>query len=208
MHSIHLRKSINILQYWKELDIVWEEKWCGGVERHHSVFSYEGEGLYVWMCVFIYEASWFCFVFRNVLMLRMVFYHFGINEFSGAIQKTHYIPLSICRHYSRRRWWHPTPVLLPGKSHAQRSLVGCSPWGHEELDTTERLHFHFSLSCIREGNGNPLQCSCLENPRDGGAWWAAVSGVAQSRTRLKQLGSSSSSSSRHYSCSHFWIHCS
>ena len=60
---------------------------------------------------------------------------------------------------------------------------------------TERLHFHFSLSCIGEGNGNPLQYSCLENPRDGGAWWAAVDGVAQSRTRLKRLSSSSSSSS-------------
>ena len=59
-------------------------------------------------------------------------------------------------------------------------------------DTTERLHFHFSLSCIGEGNGNPLQCSCLENPRDGGAWWAAVYGVTQSRTRLKWLSSSSS----------------
>ena len=57
---------------------------------------------------------------------------------------------------------------------------------------TERLHFHFSLSCIGEGNGNPLQCSCLENSRDGGAWWAAVYGVAQSRTRMKQLSSSSS----------------
>ena len=68
-----------------------------------------------------------------------------------------------------RRQWHPTPVLLPGISHGWRSLVGCSPWGREELDTTERLHFHFSLSCIGEGNGNPLQCSCLENPRDGGA---------------------------------------
>ena len=92
-----------------------------------------------------------------------------------------------------RRQWHPTPVLLPGKSHGRRSLVGCSPWGREESDTTERLHFHFSLSCIGEGNGNPLQCSCLENPRDGGAWWAAVYGVAQSRTRLKRLSSSSSS---------------
>ena len=59
---------------------------------------------------------------------------------------------------------------------------------------TEQLHFHFSLSCIGEGNGNPLQCSCLENPKDGGAWWAAVYGVAQSRTRLKQLSSSSSNS--------------
>ena len=78
----------------------------------------------------------------------------------------------------------PTPVLLPGKSHGRRSLVGCSPWGREELDTNERLHFHFSLLCIGEGNGNPLQCSCLENPRDGGACWAAVYGVAQSRTRL------------------------
>ena len=59
---------------------------------------------------------------------------------------------------------------LPGKSHGQRSLVGCSPWGRYESDTTEQLHFHFSLSCIGEGNGNPLQCSCLENLRDGGAW--------------------------------------
>ena len=89
-----------------------------------------------------------------------------------------------------RRQWHPTPVLLPGKSHGRRSLVGCSPWGHKESDTTERLHFHFSLSCIGEGNGNPLQCSCLENPRDGESWWAAVYGVAQSRTRLKRLSSS------------------
>ena len=62
-------------------------------------------------------------------------------------------------------------------------------------DTTERLHFHFSLSCIGEGNGNPLQCSWLENPRDGAAWWAAISGVAQSQTQLKRLSSSSSSSS-------------
>ena len=84
--------------------------------------------------------------------------------------------------------------LLPGKSHGQRSLVGCSPWGCEESDTTERLHFHCSLSCIAEGTGNPLQCSRLENPKDGGAWWAAVHGVAQSRTRLKRLSSSSSSS--------------
>ena len=82
-----------------------------------------------------------------------------------------------------RRQWHPTPVLLPGKSHGWRSLVGCSQWGREESDMTERLHFHFSLSCFGEGNGNPLQCSCLENPRDG---------VAQSWTRLKWLSSNSS----------------
>ena len=92
---------------------------------------------------------------------------------------------------SWRRQWQPTPVLLPGKSHGQRSLVGCSPWGHEESDMTKWLHFHFSLSCIGEGNDNLLRCSCLENPRDEGAWWAAVYGVAQSRTRLKRLSSSS-----------------
>ena len=86
--------------------------------------------------------------------------------------------------------WH----LAAPESHVWRSLVGCIPWGRQESDTTEWLHFHFSLSYIGEGNGNPLQCSCLENPRDGGAWWAAVYGVAQSRTRLKRLSSSSSSS--------------
>ena len=76
---------------------------------------------------------------------------------------------------------------LAGGSHGRRSLVGHSPWDHEESDTTEQLHFHFSLSCIGEGNGNPLQCSCLENLRDGGAWLAAVCGVTQSQTWLKWL---------------------
>ena len=99
---------------------------------------------------------------------------------------------NIFKYWLWARQWHPTPVLLPGKSHGRRSLVGCNPWGHWGLDMTERLHFHFSLSCIGEGNGNPLQCSCLEDPRDRGAWWAAVCGVAQSRTRLKWLSSSSS----------------
>ena len=69
---------------------------------------------------------------------------------------------------------------------------GLQSMGSLESDMTERLHFHFSLSCVGEGNGNPLQCSCLENPRDGGAWWAAAYGVAQSRTRRKRLSSSSS----------------
>ena len=102
-----------------------------------------------------------------------------------------------------RRQWHPTPVLLPGKSHGRRSLEGCSPWGRWGLDTTERLHFHFSLSCIGEGNGNPLQCSCLENPRDGGAWLAAICGVAQSWTWLKRL----SSSSRNWLIRHLLTEC-
>ena len=95
--------------------------------------------------------------------------------------------------------------LLPEKAMAPHSSTTAwkIPWTEEpgrlqsmgllESDTTERLHFHFSLSCMGEGNGNPLQCSCLENPRDGGAWWASVYGVAQSRTRLKRLSSSSSS---------------
>ena len=86
-----------------------------------------------------------------------------------------------------RKRWHPIPVLLPGKSHGQSSLEGCSPWGRWVLDMTERLHLHFSLSCIGEGNGNPLQCSCLENTRDRGAWWATVHGVAKSWTRLSDF---------------------
>ena len=76
-----------------------------------------------------------------------------------------------------------------------RTLAWKIPWDRGELDMTERLHFHFSLSCIGEGNGNPLQCSCLENPRNRGAWWAVVYGVTQSWTRLMRLSSSSSSSS-------------
>ena len=90
-----------------------------------------------------------------------------------------------------KRQCHSTLVLLPGKSHGWRSLVGCSPWGCCESGTTERLHFHFSLSCIGEGNGNPLQWSCLENLREGGAWWASVYGVTKSQTWLKWLSSSS-----------------
>ena len=122
-----------------------------------------------------------------------MFLIFILSNFSWY--QSHYRELikKFCHSHTmyQRRQWHPTPVLLPGKSHGRRSLVGCSPWGRLESDTTERLHFHFSLSCIGEGNGNPLQCSCLENPRDGGAWWAAVFGVAQSRTWLKRFSSSS-----------------
>ena len=121
-----------------------------------------------------------------------------VHQIGDAIQPSH--PLSSPSPPARnvlpsplllswRRQWHPSPVLLPGKSHGWRSLVGCSPWVREESDTTERLHFYFSLSCTGEGKGNPLQCSCLENPRDGEAWWAAVYGVVQSQTRLKWLSS-------------------
>ena len=116
----------------------------------------------------------FCFVLVVLWVFVFVFHSFWLGLTCGL----------------RRRQWQPTPVLLPGKSHGRRSLVGCSPRGHKESDMTEQLHFHFSLACIGEGNGNPLQCSCLENPRDRGAWWAAIYGVAQSRTRLKRLSSS------------------
>ena len=92
----------------------------------------------------------------------------------------------------QRRQWHPTPVLLPRKSHGRRSLVGCSPWGREELYTTEQLHFHFSLSCIGEGNGNPLQCSFLKNPRDWGAWWAAVMRLHRVRHDWSDLAAAAS----------------
>ena len=91
-----------------------------------------------------------------------------------------------------RRQWHPTPLFFPGNSHGRKSLVGCNPWDREESDMAEQLHFHFSLSCTGEGNVNPLQHFCLETPRDRGAWWAAVYGVAQSQTQLKRLSSSSS----------------
>ena len=96
-----------------------------------------------------------------------------------------------------RRKWQPTPVFLPGESQGRGSLVGCLLWGRTELDTTERLHFHFSLSCIGEGNGNPLQCSYLESPRDGVVWWAAIYGVTQSQTRLKLLSMQYCSSQHH-----------
>ena len=106
-----------------------------------------------------------------------------------------------------RRKWQSPPVLLPRKSHGQRSLVGYSPWGRKESDTTEPLHFHFlshgNLPAMQgdpgsvpelgrspgEGNGNPLQYSCLENPMDRGAWWVTVPGVTKSQTRLSDFTS-------------------
>ena len=107
----------------------------------------------------------------------------------------------------RRRHWQPTPVLLPGESHGRRSLVGCSPWGHWGLHTTERLHFHFSLSCIGEGNGNPLQCSCLENPRDGGAWWLPFMGSHRVRHDWSDLAAAAPAANISYHHHHFYSRC-
>ena len=137
---------------------------------------------------------YFCLSFKDNIILTLIICSLFISLFQCYESS---LFLIFNKHFNWRRQWHPTPVLLPRKSHGWRSLVGCSPWGHEESDTTKQLHFHFSLWCTGEGNSNPLQCSCLENPRDGEAWWAAVYGVAQSTTRLKLL-SSSSNSSKHF----------
>ena len=114
--------------------------------------------------------------------------HFWMMVFSG------YMPeMAMAPHCS----------ILPGNSHGPRSLVGCSPWGCEESDTTEQLNFHFLLSCIGEGNGNPLPAFLLGESQGLRSLWAAVYGVSQSQTQLKWLSnssSSSSSSSRVYAC--------
>ena len=137
-----------------------------------------------WEAVLVFCIFIVCFV-----LILLLFAFENYFYFSSASKENSQTGPSLVRGplqtLLQRRQWHPTPALLPGESHGRRGLVGCSPWGRWESDTTEQLHFHFSLSCIGEGNGNPLQCSCLENSRDGGAWWAAICGVAQSRTRLK-----------------------
>ena len=97
--------------------------------------------------------------------------------------------LAAARNVPREKAMATHSSTLAWKIPWTEELVGCNPWGREESDMTERLHF--SLSCIGEGNGKPLQCSCLENPRGGGVWWAAIYGVTQRRTRLKRLSSSS-----------------
>ena len=137
--------------------------------------------------------KWYCFSFSECLppsasriecssSFSEPFFSLSFAKFFSSTYCLNIIHLQ-CSLTFCSKWtllWHPTLVLLPGKSHGWRSLVGSSSWGHWESDMTERLHFHFSLSFIGEGNGNPLQYSCLENPRDRGAWWAAVYGVIQS----------------------------
>ena len=116
-----------------------------------------------------------------------------INNFSKIFMLPKYDLSESMNSFQTVSWVSLWFRSVSGESHGWRSLVGCTPWGCEESDMTEQLHF--SLLCIGEGNGNPLQCSCLENPRDEGAWWAAVYGVAQSQTRLKRLSSSNRRSS-------------
>jgi len=143
---------------------------------------------YLFMCLL---PTWMSSLEKMSLQILCLFFNQAVSFFYCWVTWVFSV-FWILAPYQRRQW-HPTPVVLPGKSHGLRSLVGCSPLGCKELGTTERFHFHFSLSCIGEGNGNPLQYSCLENPRDGGAWWAAIYGVAQSWTRLQRRSSSSSS---------------
>ena len=131
-----------------------------------------------------------------LLSLKYIKSRVHITIINLRIEKMHSVYICV---YIYVHQWHPTPGLLPGKSHGRRSLVGYSPWGQEELDTTARLHFHFSLSCTGEGNDNPLQCSCLENPGDGGAWWAAVSGILQSGYDWSDLAAAFSYSGFPYS---------
>ena len=182
------------------------------VTQQHGLLAYT---LYSWLSYCIILRSVIIFLIWTLIVevkllkrydmshISFVKWHFALELLHAYLNSsfTNGVPMTSGHRRSeevartKRIWeslrqWHPTPVLLPGKSHGRRSLVGCSSWCHELSDTTERLHFHFSLSCIGKGNGNPLQCSCLENPRDNRAWWAAVSGVAQSQTWLKRLSSS------------------
>ena len=176
----------NTLATWCEDLTHWKRPWCW--ERLRARGEGDDRGWDGWMAsptqwtwVWVSSGSWW-WTGRP-----------GVLQFMGSQRVRHVWATELnCSGILGLSQWHPTPVLLPGKSHGWRSLVGCSPWGWEELDMTEQFPFHFSLSCTGEGNGNPLQCSCLENSRDGRAWWAAVYGVAQSRTQLKRLSSSSS----------------
>ena len=159
-------------------------------EREYLVLMISAGRLRSQICFYLSSSSLNLFIlssFKDAWSCSESMTSFGDNQICSGIRL----------YYSFNHWrrqWQPTPVLLSGKSHGWRSLVGCSPWGHWESDRTERLHFHFPLSCIEEGNGNPLQCSCLENPRDRRAWWAAIYGVTEGWTWLKRLSSSSSSS--------------
>ena len=171
------------MRAWIEPCRVWGRRWWEG-------------GLHLFLSAWLYElgheplALGLRFIPLVSLVLKPLDSDWIIHERELQYLCSWVSGLQMADGWTWRRQWHPTPVLLPGKSHGWRSLVGRSPWGREESDTTKRLHFHFSLSCTGEGNGNPLQYCCLENHRDGGAWWAAVYGVAQSQTRLKRLSSS------------------
>ena len=166
--------SILKMFIWKIWNYIWFALWSQEV---YCCFK-----LYLWYLTlwslrfpgFLVYLTW-CIKTASPFLWRYLWEDFPQTEekfYGWTISNSLKTSNSCCvfKHQYQRRQWHPTPVLLPGQSHGRRSLVGCSPWGLEESNTSEWLHFHFSLWCIGEGNGNPLQCSCLENPRDGGAW--------------------------------------
>ena len=139
--------------------------------------------------------SWKAFVRMIISSQRVSFLKLCISHLSFFFLFLLSSVSSLCElDFSDNIWLTKTPVLLPGKSHGQRSLVGCSPWALEELDTTEQLHFHFSFSCIGEGNGNSSVLA-QRIPGTGEPSGLPSTGVAQSRTWLKRLNRSSSSSS-------------
>ena len=140
-----------------------------------------------WVYVFMNLCDWIC---RNIHVIEWIFVQVSTEWIYYSVTSYVYIFEYICEQVLEKAM-APHSSTLAWKIPWMEKPGGLQSMGSLRVDTTERLHFHFSLSCIGEGNGNLLQCSCLENPRDGGAWWAAVSGVAQSRTRLKRLSSSS-----------------
>ena len=126
-------------------------------------------------------TSWYWFLINTITIKNLV--STQMKRYALVVWRTFLCP--------GRNLIDPTPVLLPGKIPWMEEPGRLQSMGSQRVGSTEQLRFHFSLSCIGEWNGNPLQCSCLENPRDRGAWWAAVYGVTQSLTRLKRLSSSS-----------------
>ena len=178
---LHLRISLVHLHFWR-IFLLGIEFWFGGY--------FHSEKMLLWCLLASVVSKEFTvpyisvaiYVICSLTMTALMTLSFICRRLIKFVFRPGFLFLKNYYSVVQRRQWHPTPVLLPGKSHGWRSLVGSSPWGCEELDMTERPPFQFSLSCIGEGTGNPLQCSCLENPRDRGACWAAVCVVAQSDT--------------------------
>ena len=169
---------------WKIYDITKDGKVLYVLHCNCIILSHFPRDKY---CVCLPVHDFYYFVTKSVGIACIVVLNIYINAISVCVISEIFL-LSIGFYIYP---WHPIPVFLPGKSHRQRSLVGCGPWRCEESDTTEQFPFHFSLSCIGEGNDNPPQCFCLENPRDGEPGGLPSMGSSQSRTRLMRLSSSS-----------------